>query len=640
MTPLIYLEGVTRRFMSGDEEVCVLKSLDLTIHRGEMVAIMGPSGSGKSTLMNLLGGLDQPSSGRYLFKGRDVSRLDELALAYLRRHHFGFIFQHYHLLSDLTATENVEIPAIYAGSRRHDRRARAMALLTRLGLGERLGYKPGQLSGGQQQRVSIARALMNGAEVILADEPTGALDSQSGAEVLAILKELNQRGHTVIVVTHNPAVAAHAQRVIELADGQVSRDSGTHSGSGEVVIKPVNQQPWWGETIERLREACLMASHAMLAHRIRTFLTMLGIIIGIASVLSVIALGDGAKNKVLNNISAMGTNSIDIYSGADWGEDDRPTLTEGDLAALSSQPYLSGASPKIISAAQIHWRNNSRAGNLIGVSNTYFDINGMALESGRLLTALDVQQRAAVAVIDSAVTTSLFNHHSPLGQVVFAGHVPLRIVGVVSNKNRWQSGKNMTLWMPYTSLMTRIQVQDHFNQISVRLDDGVEMKLAEQGVTELLTLRHGAKNFMTFSDSRIFESMKKTSETLTLLGSSIAIISLIVGGVGVMNIMLVSVVERTREIGIRVALGARHSDILQQFLIEAVMVTMMGGIIGAGVSLLLGLIFNGFVPDMPMYFSPGVLLMACGGASLIGMVFGYLPARNAAQLNPTEALAR
>ncbi len=325
--PLIQLKGVERRYQSGDSEVTVLHPLDLTISAGEMIAIVGASGSGKSTLMNLLGCLDSPSSGQYLFRGQDTATMDALALAQLRCHHFGFIFQRYHLLPHLDAAANVEIPAVYAGTSRPDRQARARQLLGRLGLADRSHHTPGQLSGGQQQRVSIARALANGGEVILADEPTGALDSQSGKEVMAILKELHAQGHTIILVTHDMNVASHADRIITLKDGRIEQDSGP---SQTAVLAPatattpqkiVPTKGAMGHDWDRYREAGRMAMHAMLAHRMRTFLTMLGIIIGIAAVVSVVALGQGARAKVIDQINAMGTNTIEIFPGKGWGDE-------------------------------------------------------------------------------------------------------------------------------------------------------------------------------------------------------------------------------------------------------------------------------------------------------------------------------
>ena len=682
--PLIQLKGIERRYQSGEHEVTVLHPLDLTIAAGEMVAIVGASGSGKSTLMNLLGCLDRPSGGQYLFRGQDTAGLDALALARLRCHHFGFIFQRYHLLPHLDAAANVEIPAIYAGTSRPERQIRARTLLTRLGLSDRSHHRPGQLSGGQQQRVSIARALANGGEVILADEPTGALDSHSGKEVMAILKELHEQGHTIILVTHDMAVANHANRIITLRDGRVVEDSGQPAASlaisasqahgeesqqipqtavdqvssglpGQAAKQEVREpapdriatasvarrgsQGW-----DRYREAGRMALHAMLAHRMRTFLTMLGIIIGIAAVVSVVALGQGARAKVIDDINAMGTNTIDIFPGKDWGDEKAAsiqTLNERDLDALLGQPYLEGASPQIATSGQLRYRNKTSSGSVLGVGSDFFRVKGMTLTQGRLLDERDIRSRAAVAVVDGKTITSLLGKTDPVGQVVLVGTLPVRIVGVVAQETGFgPSSQSVNVWLPYSAVMSRLISQSHFSQITIRVKDGVQPALAEQAAVALLTQRHGVKDFFTFSSDSIVKSVEKTTATLTLLVSAIAVISLIVGGVGVMNIMLVSVVERTREIGIRIAVGARQSDILQQFLIEAVMVSLLGGLLGIGLAMFIGFVFSLLVESFQMRFSLFSILMAFGCSSLIGILFGYLPARNAARLDPVEALAR
>ncbi|MFQ2658413.1 MacB family efflux pump subunit [Aeromonas caviae] len=668
--PLIRLKGIERRYQSGEHEVTVLHPLDLAIDAGEMVAIVGASGSGKSTLMNLLGCLDRPSRGQYLFRGQDTATLDALSLARLRCHHFGFIFQRYHLLPHLDAAANVEIPAIYAGTARLDRQARARTLLTRLGLQDRSHHRPGQLSGGQQQRVSIARALANGGEVILADEPTGALDSQSGKEVMAILKELHAQGHTIILVTHDMAVASHADRIITLRDGRVVEDSGHRAtddnaaspsgapahplpGDGSQLAAPSVGQDAQGTGAavrtasrgwDRYREAGRMALHAMLAHRMRTFLTMLGIIIGIAAVVSVVALGQGARAKVIDDINAMGTNTIDIFPGKDWGDEKAAsiqTLNERDLDALLGQPYLEGASPQIATSGQLRYRNKTSSGSVIGVGNDFFRVKGMTLTQGRLLDERDIRNRTAVAVVDGKTIESLLGKVDPVGQVVLVGTLPVRIVGVVTQETGFgRSSQSVNVWLPYSAVMSRLLSQQHFTQITIRVKDGVQPALAEQAAVALLTQRHGVKDFFTFSSDSIVKSVEKTTATLTLLVSAIAVISLIVGGVGVMNIMLVSVVERTREIGIRIAVGARQSDILQQFLIEAVMVSLLGGLLGIGLALLIGALFSLLVESFQMRFSLFSILMAFGCSSLIGILFGYLPARNAARLDPVEALAR
>jgi len=373
MTALLELKNIRRSYPSGDEQVEVLKGVSLSIYAGEMVAIVGASGSGKSTLMNILGCLDKPTSGSYHVAGTDVATLDGDALARLRREHFGFIFQRYHLLSHLSAAQNVEVPAIYAGVAPKVRHQRASELLTRLGLAERIDYSPAQLSGGQQQRVSIARALMNGGQVILADEPTGALDTHSGEEVMATLKQLRDRGHTIIIVTHDPSVAAQAERVIEIRDGEIIANPPPAPGVHDAT--PITDKPRhtsaWQQFIGGFKEALMMAWLAMVANKMRTLLTMLGIIIGIASVVSIVVVGDAAKQLVLADIRSIGTNTIDVYPGKDFGDDDpqyQQALKYDDLTAIQKQPWVQSATPAVSQNLRLRYGNVDVAASANGVS--------------------------------------------------------------------------------------------------------------------------------------------------------------------------------------------------------------------------------------------------------------------------------
>ena len=672
---LLTLEGVERCFVSGEQEVAVLKSLWLTIHAGEMVAIVGASGSGKSTLMNILGCLDRPTRGDYRISGRSTRELGDDELAALRRHHFGFIFQRYHLLPHLDALANVEIPAVYAGLDKEARAQRASALLTRLGLADRQSHRPGQLSGGQQQRVSIARALMNGGQVILADEPTGALDSRSGQEVMAILKELHAMGHTVILVTHDKQVAAHAQRIIELKDGEIIADGPSDSygsvdgcsvarasvdgSSGAYTGPQVGERKTFGAALDhsgtlvgrwqarrsQFLEAFKMAWIAMTSHRMRTLLTMLGIIIGIMAVVSVVALGQGAQQKVLSDISSMGTNTIDIYPGKDWGDERAAavqTLVPADLEALRQQIYTDSVTPSLSANQTLRLGNIAASGSISGVGEQYFRVRGYELAQGRLFSEEDVRHLAQVVVIDENSRKKFFaNGEDPLGKVLLLGSLPCRIIGVTAKKESpFGNSDSLNVWIPYTSAMSRLLGQSYFSSVTLRVKEGMSNAIAEQGITKLLTQRHGSKDFYTNSSDSILKTMQKTTATLALLISAIAVISLIVGGIGVMNIMLVSVTERTQEIGIRMAVGARQSDILQQFLIEAVLVCLLGGAIGVGLSFGVSALFSLFVQAISMLFSWQSIAAAVICSSLIGILFGYLPARNAARLDPVEALAR
>ncbi|HHH2177957.1 TPA: MacB family efflux pump subunit [Yersinia enterocolitica] len=650
---LLQLDNVSRWFISGEERVQVLKNINLTIHSGEMVAIVGASGSGKSTLMNILGCLDKPSSGEYLVAGRIPQHLDSNELAELRREHFGFIFQRYHLLNDLSAQENVEIPAIYAGVNREERRQRAASLLSRLGLVDRLVYRPSQLSGGQQQRVSIARALMNGGEVILADEPTGALDTHSGTEVLNILKGLHQQGHTVVIVTHDMSIAEHAQRIIELRDGEVIADRQMPQPELPAKISTIetpdiaHKPPLvsWKAQRDRLQEAFKMALLAMSAQRLRTLLTMLGIIIGIASVVSVVALGKGSQQQVLANINSMGTSTLEIFPGKDFGDMRSAaihTLRATDADALAQQGYIHSVTPTVSTSTTLRYGNKSVSGTVNGVGEQYFLVRGYTLAQGMAFNRTGVDNLMQEAVIDENTRDKLFpNGENPLGKVILLGSLPCRVIGVAAKKQSgFGSDENLNVWIPYTTAMKRMLGQSYLKSITVRVNDDIDLANAEQGVTKLLTQRHGTQDFFVMNTDSIRQTIEKTTSTMTLLVSMIAVISLVVGGIGVMNIMLVSVTERTKEIGVRMAVGARTSDIMQQFLIEAVLVCLLGGCLGVVLSLVIGLLFSQFSSSFSMVYSATSIITAFICSSLIGVIFGFFPAKRAAQMDPIRALER
>ncbi|MFQ2268055.1 MacB family efflux pump subunit [Aeromonas hydrophila] len=644
--PLLQLSGIRRHFGDGERRVEVLKGIDLTIARGEMVAIVGASGSGKSTLLNILGCLDQPSEGGYRVAGRETSRLTADALATLRREHFGFIFQRYHLLGDLSARDNVALPALYAGLAGDARKARAESLLQRLGLGSRLDYKPSQLSGGQQQRVSIARALINGGQVILADEPTGALDSQSGAEVLGILGALHRQGHTLVLVTHDMAIAEQAERIIELKDGAVVADRRRQPASpSPAPTTPRADIGGRGALAGRLGAAFKMALLAMRAQRMRTFLTMLGIIIGIAAVVSVVALGRGSQQQVLANINAMGTSTLEIFPGSGFGDrraEAVQTLRVEDAEALAGLGYVHSVTPSLATSVTLRRGSQAVLGSVNGVGEQFFQVRGYRLLQGMLFDAASVAALAQEVVIDENSLARLFAAGgSPLGEVILLGSLPCRVIGVVArNQSGFGSDENLNVWIPHTTAMTRMLGQSHLRSISVRVQDDVALAAAEDGINRLLRERHGAQDFFVLNTDSIRQAITSTNATLTLLIAMIALISLVVGGIGVMNIMLVSVSERTREIGVRMAVGARTGDILQQFLIEAVLVCLLGGAAGVLLSLLVGVLFEHFSSQFTLSYSLDAVLMAFFCSSLIGVLFGFFPARRAARMDPIHALER
>lgn len=669
--PLLELSGVTRRFIAGDKETTVLRDIDLKIDAGEFVAIVGASGSGKSTLMNILGCLDRPSAGRYRIGSLDTGTLSHDDLARLRRERFGFIFQRYHLLSHLSAAANAEMPAVYAGTARDVRVVRARALLARLGLEDRAAHRPSQLSGGQQQRVSIARALVNGGQIILADEPTGALDSRSGQDVIRILHELNAAGHTIVVVTHDEHVAAHADRIVEIRDGVIVRDccnerpakqfAFPQRAPGGVALEPSHATPREGVALRdragtsgqrrvavpvlRLAEACRMAWAALAAHRLRTLLTMLGIVIGIMSVVSIVAVGEGAKRYMLGDISRMGTHTIEVYPGRDWGDSDAgsiQTLVPADADALREERYIDSVTPSTSRSQLLRFGRTDVEALVSGVGESYFQVRGLAMAEGIAFGAEEVRRRAQVAVIDVNTRRMLFGAHTdPLGQVILVENVPCVVIGVVADRRSAFGGtKDLHVWLPHTTANGSLFGQRHVDSLTVRIRAGQPSDAAEASIVKLLTQRHGRKDFFTYNMDSVVKTVETLGRSLTLLLTLIAVVSLIVGGIGVMNIMLVSVTERTRDIGIRMAVGARRSDVMQQFLVEAVLVCVAGGLLGVACSFGASAIFTFFVSQWQMIFSTRSIVLAVVCSTLIGVLFGFIPARNAARLDPVDALAR
>lgn len=648
------LENIVRKFPAGETFVTVLKGINLTIKRGEMVAIVGASGSGKSTLMNILGCLDRPSSGRYWISGKEVASLSADELSALRRNHFGFIFQRYHLLNELTALGNVEIPAIYAGYAPDVRKKRAQDLLARLGMGERINHRPNQLSGGQQQRVSIARALMNNAEVILADEPTGALDKHSGQEVLRILDELHQEGRTIIIVTHDMQVAKRADRIIEISDGEIIADKLSKGTKTKMRVQSPQEQPnlkdqktlgSFRSFVERFRETFVMALLAMNAHRMRTFLTMLGVIIGIGAIIAMVALGNGTREKILENFKSLGSNTLSIFPGKSFSDPQAEKITslvEADAEALSDLPYISGVTPQIAANSTVRFGSVEVNAMITGVGEQFFQTQGLKAVEGQLFDQKSVHERAVDLVIEKEAVAVLFphSHESPLGKVVHVGKVPARIVGVVDPKNNGSGSNTLQIYLPYTTVQTRFLGTTQVRAITVKIADHIDSNLAEKMVKRFLIMRHGEEDFFIRNSEFFRERIIESTHILTLLVSSIAAISLIVGGIGVMNIMLVTVSERINEIGVRMAVGARQSDILQQFLIEAILVCIIGGGLGILLGFSIGGLFWLFNAPIHLIYTLDSILISLTFSTLIGICFGFSPARQASRLDPVVALSR
>ena len=642
---IIELKNIHKFFGHEKNRVHVLKGINLSVEKGDFVAIIGQSGSGKSTLMNIIGCLDVPTSGSYKINNVEVGKMGKDQLAELRCKTFGFIFQRYNLLSSLNAVENAALPAIYLGLGAGERNKRSIELLKKLDLGGKLGNRPNELSGGQQQRVSIARALMNGGEIILADEPTGALDSKSGEMVMDIIKNLHKQGHTIILVTHDSHIAAQASRIIEIKDGEIVADTRKASEFYEIkdAVKDIKRSKLDAFKYS-FAESLKMSLHAILANKMRSLLTMLGIIIGIASVVSVVALGNASQAKIMEQIKSMGTNTIDIMPGKGFGDmrsGKVKTLKVSDSDYLGKQSFIDSSTPSVSASGTLVYENYSLTAQLSGVGSSFFDVKGRKIAQGRIFTPEEVNNIASVVVIDHNTLKEMFaDEPNPIGKIIIFNKKPLKVIGITEeDKNPGPMSDSMNIWTPYTTAMYKINGSTDINSITVKISDRVNSQVAEESIEHILTSLHGKKDFFMRNSDSIKQTIESTTNTMKLLIASIAVISLIVGGIGVMNIMLVSVTERTKEIGIRMAIGAKQADILQQFLIEAILICLVGGFMGVTLSMLIGFGFNTFSENFGMIFSTASIVLALVCSTAIGIIFGYMPAKNASNLNPIDALA-
>ncbi|PQA75551.1 MacB family efflux pump subunit [Brucella oryzae] len=642
-TPLIRLDDIRKTYHNGDLAVEVLHGITLDIQAGEFVAIMGASGSGKSTLMNILGCLDSPSGGQYLLDGEDVSTLDADALAALRRRTFGFVFQSYNLISTSTAQENVEVPAIYAGLPASERHARAAELLNSLKLGDRLDHRPNQLSGGQQQRVSIARALMNGGRIILADEPTGALDSQSGEDVMELLRSMHAQGHTVIVITHAREVAERADRLIEIRDGQILSDTVKRAiPDTQAPFRLQESLEGNSARIADVSEAVKMAMRALRANIFRTVLTLLGIIIGVSSVVTMLAIGTGAQNSILDRINAMGTDLILVRpSMAGFrGTGQIATLIPEDANAILELPNIRTAVPEVTGTVTLRRGNVDYQSQANGTVPAFSEAKSWKVATGDFISQSDMDNYAPVAVLGKTVVNTLFPDGSnPIGQYILIQKIPFQVIGTLEPKGAGFGGSDQddVVIVPLSTGNLRLFGQKYVRTITVQVKDSDLINTTQEQIQDLLDQRHKKRDTMITNMSSIREDATAMGNTMTLFLGSVAAISLLVGGIGVMNIMLVSVTERTREIGVRMATGARRRDILLQFITEALTVSAIGGafgvVIGLGAAAIAGW------AGLSVGYSVGPVLLAFACAFATGLIFGFLPARKASRLLPAVALS-
>jgi len=649
--PLIDLRKVCRTFVTdGGVEVRALRDIDLKIYPGEFVAVMGQSGSGKSTLMNILGCLDRPTSGHYFFAGRDIESFDSDGLAWLRREAFGFIFQSYNLLATETAEENVAVPGIYAGLTAAERELRAQSLLTTLGLGERMDHRPNQLSGGQQQRVSVARALMNGGNIILADEPTGALDSKSGVEVMALLEDLARKGHTVILITHDSKVADHADRVIEFKDGIIINDSGHAVGAVDPAknkkLRELFLSRKAASLLGGLGEAVRMAMSSLVANAFRTFLTLLGIVIGVASVVALLAIGEGVQSGVSDRISGIGTNVLNLQrQRAENQRRDLPSRLsfEDAEAILTGVPNVLYSMPKVEQSQTIRWGRQDHSARVTATTEVLPLAKDWPLARGVFFTREDSDKFTPVAVLGATVYETLFTEgQDPLGEWIMLRNIPFQVIGVLTRKGAsGNTDQDDAVYVPLRAGAMRLFGEEYANNIEVYVDDISKVAQTEDDLMAFMRERHdGVEDFRIFNAAEMLETLEAAQAMIRLFLGAVGGITLLVGGIGVMNIMLVSVTERTREIGVRMATGARQRDIMVQFLAEAIVVSLVGGVIGIGLGFGVGLLING-LPNLEIEVifnaTPAIVAFSCAAAT--GLIFGFMPARKAAKLDPVVALA-
>ena len=649
--PLIEIKDISRTYLIGGKvPVPALDKTSLKIEPGEFVAITGPSGSGKSTLLAILGLLDQPDSGKYFLTGKEITGLKDNDYACLRNQFFGFVFQMFNLLPRLNIVENSLLPFVYCPTPAKRKQEGVVELLKKVGLGDRLRHRPNELSGGQQQRVAFARALANDPPVILADEPTGNLDSKSALEIMNLFRQMNQQGKTIIMVTHEPDLAAMASRIIRLSDGKVVSDEKkmTDLNGGARMPELVHQPRKNFLSLLEMRNYSFEAVQALAANKLRSFLSILGVLIGVAAVVAMLAIGTGAQQQVQQNLASLGTNLLMVRAnfrpgGISLGSSSPTRFTFDDLNAIKRIENVKYAVPYVQGRAQAVFASRNWNTSIVGTSPDFQIVRSAPAEIGRFFTDSEEQSRAKVAVLGPTVATELFGDANPLGKQIRINRIEFTVIGVMISKGVGGfDNSDDRIVVPVTTAMYRLLGTDYISYFDVQTVDEQSMTDVQDNITNILMKLHRLNDSQTDSfDIRNMADIQKlagqTTATFTYLLGAIAAVSLFVGGIGIMNILLVTVMERTHEIGLRKALGAQNGDILVQFLVEAVMICGIGGVlgilIGSGISFLISVLAG-----WSSVISMGSITLAFIFSVMVGVIFGLWPAMQAAKLSPMAAL--
>ena len=640
MKTILSLKNVIKTYPVGENNISIIKNMNLNIYEGEFIAIQGPSGSGKSTLLYILAGMIKADSGDILFKDIYMNNIDSTDRAILRKENFGFIFQSYNLIDNYTVIENVMLPILYSGNNYNKLLDYAIELLKYLGLYEYINYKPNQLSGGQQQRVAIARALMTSPNIIFADEPTGALDTNNAYEIMNFLKKLNDKGHTIIVVTHDEKISSFAKRKIKLIDGKIVNDDFVNKN-----ILTETKNTYSGSILDNrktyLINILLMAFRSLKSAKLSTILSLLGIIIGVASVMIVLALGKAGQETVENILSSVGGDKLIIrpgYPNIRGSSNLVTTLTNYDLQILNNIYGVDSSLGSNIGNIVIRYSNKDCFSKIIAASYTFCDVQNWEINKGNFFTNEDVISYAPVAIIGNSISKKLFDFDDPLGKWILINNKPFIVIGIFKEKgvNAMGLDQDDIVVIPLSTGQMFVFGKKWLDTISLKISNKLLMNSIKYIAKEHLLSIHKEEDFVIHNMTEIIDATNSSQKALTLLLTSIAAISLIVGGIGVMNTMLTSVAERIHEIGIRLTVGALPIDISLQFIFESIIKCLLGGFLGVLIAMVMIYLSSFF--QIPMKLTINSILISVLSTALIGIFFGIFPARKASLLDPLQAL--